>query len=139
LDSSYTNTAGAHVTAVNVPPPLTIATLSPLPDGRVSGRSVRLAIRREWRRRGLYLVSSLKGPAPPGLSISANGFISGTPTTPFQSTFSVRVTDSNGQTAAKDFRLTVPPQPLVITTTGRYSREGTEMKAIRNPGFFGWI
>jgi uncharacterized protein (TIGR03437 family) len=116
LESAYSNTAGAHVMPVTVPqPPLTIATLSPLPNGTVGIPYV-------WAfgasgGAGDYTWSLLSGPAPPGLSVSANGFISGTPTAPVQSTFSVRVTDSDGQTAAKDFRLTILPMPLIITTT----------------------
>jgi hypothetical protein len=114
LESAYSNTAGANVMSVTVPP-LTIATLSPLPNGTVGVPYV-------WAfgasgGAGGYTWSLLRGPAPPGLSVSANGFISGTPTAPVQSIFSVRVTDSDRQTTDKDFSLSILPAPLVITTT----------------------
>jgi hypothetical protein len=59
---------------------------------------------------------------PAGLSLSSAGVISGTPTTPGTSTFTVKVTDtSQGQpgpvTATQQLSLTIAPAPLTITTT----------------------
>jgi hypothetical protein len=58
------------------------------------------------------------GQPPDGLSLSAGGTISGTPTSYGISTFSVTVTDSNGLISNPvTFSLTVNPGPLTITTT----------------------
>ncbi len=59
------------------------------------------------------------GTLPPGLSISAGGVISGTPTALGTTTFKVQVTDSQTPTAAVDVAtksITVNP-PVAITTT----------------------
>jgi hypothetical protein len=59
------------------------------------------------------------GSLPAGLSLSAGGVISGTPTTPGSSAFTVAATDSSSpaQSATARFSLTVQPGPLSVTTT----------------------
>ena len=110
-----TGSAQYSVTIVTPgPPPLTIATPSPLPSGTV-GVAYVFPFGASGGTGG-YTWSLLQGPAPAGLAISSNGFISGIPSAPFQSTFTVQVTDSSGQTASKDFSLIILPAPLVITT-----------------------
>lgn len=52
------------------------------------------------------------GPLPPGMTLNTNGSLTGIPSgisasTVFQ--FTVQVTDSNGQTAVKNFQLTIAP------------------------------
>ncbi len=58
------------------------------------------------------------GALPSGLSLSADGIISGTPTTPGTFSFTISVTDSSSspQLASKTFTITIQPQ-LAITTT----------------------
>jgi hypothetical protein len=59
------------------------------------------------------------GTLPPGFSISADGVISGTPTTLGSTTFKVQVTDSQSPTAAIDLasKTITVNKPLAISTT----------------------
>ena len=65
---------------------------------------------------GTYLWSLAAGPLPPGLSLSPDGRIAGTPTIAGSSSFMVRVT-SGGATATRDLQLQVSWPPVVITTS----------------------
>jgi len=60
----------------------------------------------------------VSGTLPPGLTLSKEGVISGTPTSVGTSSFTVRVTDSASpaQTADKAFQIKVDPEALQITT-----------------------
>ena len=67
---------------------------------------------------GLASGSSLPG----GLTLSSSGAISGTPTTPASSTFTVKVTDSSGAqggalSATQQLSLTIKAAMLTVTTT----------------------
>src|ERR1019366_1586305 len=53
---------------------------------------------------------------PGGLSLSAAGGISGTPTAAGQFTLTATVTDSKGATANGTFRITIAPAALSIVT-----------------------
>jgi hypothetical protein len=53
---------------------------------------------------------------PPGLSLSAAGVISGTPSVAGSFSFTIAVTDSGGQSATQTFTVTINPAPLTITT-----------------------
>src|ERR1700682_3005168 len=53
---------------------------------------------------------------PPGLSLSAGGVISGTPTASGSYTLPIRVTDSQNVTATASLSLTVQPPPVQIVT-----------------------
>ncbi len=68
-----------------------------------------------------YSFSVLAGSLPPGLSLSSNGSITGTPTTVGTFTFSVQATDSKGATGTGNFSITVSsPQtsaPTITTTS----------------------
>jgi hypothetical protein len=55
------------------------------------------------------------GALAPGLTLFPNGQIFGTPTATGTSTFTVKVTDPNGQTATQAFSLTISPQPPPLT------------------------
>ena len=55
------------------------------------------------------------GTLPPGLTMFSNGQLDGTPTATGTFTFTVKVTDANGQTATQMFSLTVSPQPPPLT------------------------
>jgi len=93
---------------------LAISTASPLtPDGiENSAYSKTLAT---TGGSGAKTWSLVGGALPTGLSVSAGGVISGTPTAPGASNFTLQVTDGT-QTTTKVFDLTVIPE-LVITTT----------------------
>jgi len=65
---------------------------------------------------GGYAWSIASGALPAGLSLSAAGVISGTPTTAGTSNFSIRVT-SGAQNAVAAFTIIVQPPPVTITTT----------------------
>jgi hypothetical protein len=93
-----------QITTVSLPPPtLTVAyTATLLASGGVSP----------------YTWSLAPGSAslPPGLTLTTNGVISGTPTSNGDFTFSVRATDLAAVTADQSFSLTTAPS-LQITTT----------------------
>ena len=72
---------------------------------------------------GPYTWSVASGALPPGLTLQtfsdprdANDELAGTPTTPGTYTFTMRLTDYNGQQSTQQFTLTIAP-PLQITTT----------------------
>ena len=54
-----------------------------------------------------YTFSLSSGSLPSGLSLSASGVISGTPTTTGTSSFTVKLTDANGQTTTKAATITI--------------------------------
>jgi hypothetical protein len=90
------------------PVPFSIVTTSPLPAGTVnSPYSATLAATGGTSPSTWALAT---GTLPPGLTLSSAGVISGTPTAPVTSTFTVRVTDSTtptAQTATGAFAITV--------------------------------
>jgi len=53
------------------------------------------------------------GTLPPGLTLSASGLLSGTPTTAGSSTFTVRVVDANNQSATQSVTLVISGKPAV--------------------------
>ena len=59
------------------------------------------------------------GNLPSGLSLGANGAITGTPMTAGNSTFTVRVTDASNQSASAPLQIMVsaPPAPMISTTS----------------------
>ena len=67
-----------------------------------------------------YTWSVPPGTLPAGLSLSAAGVLSGTPTTAGTSSFTVRVEGANGASATKDFSLTInaaaPPPSLDLSS-----------------------
>ena len=63
-----------------------------------------------------YTFTVLSGSLPAGLSLSSAGIISGTPTTVETQSFSVQLTDSQGQRAQRVFTLVTQPQLVVQTT-----------------------
>lgn len=62
-----------------------------------------------------YTWSLSQGSLPAGMSLDAGGVLSGTPTTQGQSSFTVHVQDSKGQTANKQFQIVVAT-PVEIGT-----------------------
>jgi hypothetical protein len=53
---------------------------------------------------------------PDGLILSTSGAVSGTPTAPGSSSFTVSVTDSKGLTGSGNFGITIAPADLIIVT-----------------------
>jgi hypothetical protein len=96
-------------------PALTITTASPLPDGTLG-----LAYSQTFAATGgtpPYTNWSVVGGAlPTGVSLSAGGVLSGTPTASGTFNFTIRVTDSTPATADKAFVWAVNPANPVITT-----------------------
>ncbi|WP_051670000.1 putative Ig domain-containing protein [Bryobacter aggregatus] len=64
-----------------------------------------------------YSFSVVNGSLPSGLTLSANGAISGTPTASGISTVTVRVTDAAGLTAQRDLILNINSSAFAFTTT----------------------
>ncbi len=63
-----------------------------------------------------YSWSLTAGPLPAGLTLSGTGIISGTPTASGSFPITVKVTDTQGNTATADLTLTINSGALVITT-----------------------
>jgi len=100
---TVTRTTSITVNIVDVAEALTISTVSPLPEGTL-GTLYNLSFAatggttpRNW--------SVSAGALPAGLNLSAEGFLSGTPTAAATSGFTVQVT--GGGTATKPFSLTI--------------------------------
>src|SRR5262249_10552014 len=82
------------------PPPLTITTASPLPNGVVG-----TAYSQTFSATGgtaPYTWTLSAGSLPAGLNLSNAGLLSGPPSTAATSNFTVRVTDNASQTTTKD-------------------------------------
>ena len=106
--------SGAHVAYrrfVIVVDRLDITSSSPLPSGVVGASySEQLTASSPGTTWTLF-----GGILPPGLTLAANGLISGTPTTVSFNFITVRVADTTGQAAVKSFSLNVQ-SPMTITT-----------------------
>ena len=115
---TVTDTSGqiatAQFTLTVSPNPVTIATGS-LPAGIVGVAYV--AALGASNGTPPYVFSLAGGSLPDGITLSADGFLTGTPTTAGTSRFTVKVTDSTGGTATKDFSLEIKPAPLALTGT----------------------
>jgi hypothetical protein len=66
---------------------------------------------------GGYSWSVTNGSLPPGLSLSATGAISGTPTAPGATGFTVQLRDSSGATATQSLSITITAPQLSVTTS----------------------
>ncbi|MFY9611198.1 MAG: putative Ig domain-containing protein [Blastocatellia bacterium] len=111
--SSYSNEATVITPATSSG--LSISTTN-LPDATVGVSYSRTLAASGGRPDYSWLVES--GALPPGLSMSQSGTISGTPSSAVTSNFSLRVTDTDGGSAAKALTLVVKPiAPLTITTS----------------------
>jgi hypothetical protein len=108
-------TKSASVAIVVSPPPA--VTTTTLPDGSV-GTAYSSTLQASGGA-GALTWSLSAGTLPAGLTLSAAGVISGTPTTQGNSTFTVQVTDAGSPpvSATKQLTLTINPAPLTVTTT----------------------
>ena len=114
VTDSASQTATADLT-INVRAPALSVGTSSLPDATVGAAySQTLAASGGV---GPYTWAIVSGSLPAGLSLGANGAITGTPTAVGSSTFRVRVTDSASQTATADLTINVRPPGLALTTT----------------------
>ena len=114
-DSTSATATQTFSLTVNLLPPLTITTASPLPSG-VAGAVYSQTLTASG---GVppYSWSRTTGTLPAGLALSSAGAISGTPSAAGTSTFGITVTDSASNTTTQTFSLTVSPAPLLISTT----------------------
>src|ERR1051326_8270858 len=118
-DSSGATASKALVIFIDnqAPPPLTVTT-STLANGAVG-----TAYFQQLMASGgvfPYTWSITSGALPQGLTLSATGRISGTPTASGQNFFTVQVTDSSSATASKALSISInaqSPPPLTITTS----------------------
>lgn len=90
---------------------------SSLPTGQVASPYAQTLVATDGV--GPYSWTINSGSLPPGLTLSATGVVSGTPTTVGTFPFVVRVTDSDGPaaTATRALSITIGPAPFRITTT----------------------
>jgi N-acetylneuraminic acid mutarotase len=136
LDTSYGNVSGMPTAAssftfavgveddlgayaereftIEVTEELEIITESPLPRG-TKGTSYFISIEATGGTQP-YTFFKISGLLPPGLSLSSDGTLSGTPTTTGSYQFTVTVTDDSSRTAEKAFNLEIV-NPLAITTS----------------------
>ena len=112
-DSS--NTTASQSLSIAVAAPSLSVTTTALPGGTVGAPySQQLTA---TGGTGGYTWSVSGGSLPAGLSLSASGAISGTPTTPGAAGFTVQVRDSSGVTASQSLSITVAAPTLSVTTT----------------------
>ncbi|MBL8222077.1 MAG: putative Ig domain-containing protein, partial [Bryobacterales bacterium] len=95
--------------------PLTITTNSPLPDAPQS-LSYTTSFQASGGSGGNYNFAVINGSLPPGLNLSPNGNLSGTPTAAGSYQFTIQVIDGTGGAATKPFTLSVIAPNLTITT-----------------------
>ena len=111
-------------------PPLQIATPSPLPVGQANA-SYSQTLTAIGGTPPYTKWSTTSGALPAGLTLSAAGLLSGTPTNSGSYSFTVQVTDKTGASSSAPFQLTVSQGALVITTlsplpTGRVNSNYSE-------------
>jgi hypothetical protein len=118
-----TSTAGSASKTVDVVqdglPPLTVVAPGQLSSGIVNtGYATTLLA-----DGGLepYTWSLVSGSLPGGLTLNADGTITGTPTSAQQATFTAQVTDAGGDTATGDFSLTVTEPTTTAEQSSNWS------------------
>jgi hypothetical protein len=153
FDVRVSDQSGQSATAllsidVDPAPQLTILSVNPLPQAAV-GVPYRTNLQASagsspysWDKK-----KKVKkfGAFPPGITLSPDGLLTGTPTTEGISNFTVRVRDANGKAASKPFTIEVgpPPPPLAIRTESL--PQGTQgltynakLEASGGVGPYGW-
>jgi hypothetical protein len=75
--------------------------------------------------RGPFTFAVTSGKLPPGLSLTRDGKLSGTPSAANTYAFTVTATDSDGVTASRGYTLTVSPAPLSATGLKFHALAGT--------------
>ena len=105
VTDSASNTANM-IYMLTIKPALSVTTATTLPSGFV-GTSYSQQLAATGGSGTGYAWSITSGAPPAGLSLSAAGLISGTPTTSGASSFSAKVTDSANNTATANFSIQV--------------------------------
>lgn len=121
-DGTGTPISRTFTISVNPPPSLTIITPGIITSGTV-GQPYSFTLQAEFGTPPYTWSLTGTGSLPPGLSLN-NGVISGTPTIPGTSTFTVQVQDSaspNPATAAKSLTLTINQVTVNADLTGSYA------------------
>ena len=85
---------------------ITISTSSPIPDGLINLSYSGITLTASGGTGTGYTWASVSG-APAGMSVSAAGVISGTPTSAGTGTWNIKVTDSGSNTVTKGFAYTI--------------------------------
>ncbi|NOT60511.1 MAG: hypothetical protein HOP19_09840, partial [Acidobacteria bacterium] len=67
-----------------------------------------------------YSFNLSAGNLPMGLSLSPNGAVTGTPTEPGATSFTVKATDANGCQGTRTYSLTIAPAPLASVSAASY-------------------
>ncbi|MBI5281168.1 MAG: putative Ig domain-containing protein [Candidatus Solibacter usitatus] len=117
-----TDAVGATGTAsfsLSITDSLRITTAAPLPDGAV-GNAYSLTFAAAGGR-APYLWSITGGALPAGLSLSAQGILSGTPAGAGAAAVTVRVSDAAGANAAAAYSLTIAP-PAAVPRAGVFAQ-----------------
>src|SRR3989442_15289757 len=97
-----------------VQPPPVITTASPLPKGTAGVPYSQTLVATGGA--APFAWSVILESLPPGLTLSAAGLISGTPTIPGTAIFNVQIIDSVSRTAGKQFSITKKPPPPSAST-----------------------
>jgi hypothetical protein len=107
------NRTATKALSITVAPPTLVITTASLPNGQVD-----VAYSQTLQATGGSGGNrwAAEGALPAGLTLSAAGAITGTPTAAGQRDFTVTVTDSGNRTATKALSITVDPATLVVTT-----------------------
>jgi hypothetical protein len=112
----------AKVLSLTINPAIVITTSSPLPTGTV-GVNYSQALAATGGS-GTYTWAVSVGSLPGGLTLNATtGLISGQPTTAIAANFTIKATDTNQDTASKQFALTV--NAAIVITTASPLPQGT--------------
>src|SRR5262249_11051471 len=114
VSDTGSRTATKDFSIIINPAPPVITTAAPLPAGTVG-----TAYSQTLGATGgtvPYTWSLASGTLPAGLTLSAAGVISGTPTAAVTATFTAQVTDSASQIGTKLFSITINTVSLSITT-----------------------
>jgi hypothetical protein len=121
---SYGEDYSAQFTINIVNPPLAITTTSPLPPGDVGAFYFQNLVASGGTGTG-YSWTVTAGALPAGLSLGSSGSpcpgnpcqIIGTPSTAGPSSFTVQLTDSDGDMTSGAFALTINPSPTITTAS----------------------
>jgi uncharacterized protein YjdB len=98
-------------TLTNIVPTITLSPVLPSGARGVAYPSTTIAV--SGTGTAPYTFAVTAGAAPPGLTLSADGTLSGTPSAIGTSTFTVTATDANGFTGMREYTVTVTAAPLV--------------------------
>jgi hypothetical protein len=123
------------------PTPLSITTSSPLPTGTV-GQPYSNVQMGAYGGTSPYEWSVISGSLPPGMTLSAGGLLSGTPTVAVTTSFTVRVTDNVAATASLSLSILINPllpggQTTVTGTSAIFTLTGSDTEA--NDNFYGYM